>query len=110
MMLTDGQMILMAALGLNPARIEVDQRTGCWLWLGGTSGTGRGGGYAKMSVLGCSVYAHVEVYTRFKGKRLRKGLQHDHECVTRRCICPYHLHGRTQSVNLKLAHRRRKAA
>lgn len=92
------------------SRIVIDAVTGCWLWLGGTSGNGRGGGYGTVSWCGFTVRVHLLIWSLLGGRRLRKGEQLDHECVTRRCCCPDHLRPRTQSVNIKLAYKHRRAA
>lgn len=86
--------------------------SGCWLWLGATSGTdeeARGAGYPKMRFLGKTTYVHRVVHTFFIGP-IPKGHQVDHKCkhwwnvfpfAHRRCVNPDHLEAVTQSDNLK---------
>ena len=57
--------------------------SGCWVWAGADSGTGRGGGYPKAFSKGKTFYVHRAVYQTFKGK-IRRGYQVDHVCRTRR--------------------------
>lgn len=86
--------------------------SGCWIWAGADSGTGRGGGYGKMRdpETGQTVYVHVYVYRKFRGVVPRRK-QVDHLCrqwycgdnprVVRRCVNPHHLDLVTQRQNLR---------
>lgn len=89
------------------AKIVLDL-SGCWLWTGGDSGKGRGGGYGRTSYLGCTTAVHLLVWRLTGQRQLRHGEQLDHNCVVRRCCNPAHLQPRTQSVNMQLAYKRRK--
>ncbi|CAH1665649.1 MULTISPECIES: HNH endonuclease [unclassified Chelatococcus] len=100
---------------INDARIpdrirERIQCHGCWNWTGSDSGSGRGGGYGRVSYRGATVGVHLLMWRLLGGRRLRPGEQLDHECNNRRCCNPLHLRPRTQAVNLRLAHKRRVAA
>lgn len=62
----------------------------CHLWQGPTSGTGRGGGYGRMSLGGQTVAVHLVAYTHYFG--YIPGLkQIDHKCNQRLCCNPHHL-------------------
>jgi hypothetical protein len=78
---------------------------GCWLWKGGTSGDGRGGGYARMSLNGSTVAVHRVMYTHFNGYIPGKK-QIDHVCRNRACVNPAHL----EMVSHKENQKRRDAA
>lgn len=87
------------------ARIEIDPATGCWVWTGPTSGTGRGGGYPRMSLDGQTVAVHIVAWTNAHGfVPGRKQL--DHTCRNRLCVNPAHLELVTHREN----QRRRDAA
>jgi len=62
----------------------------CHLWKGPTSGTGRGGGYGRMSLDGQTVAVHIVVATHYYGYIPGKR-QVDHLCNQRRCVNPAHL-------------------
>lgn len=62
----------------------------CHLWTGPTSGTGRGGGYGRMSLNGQTVAVHLVVYTHYYGYIPGKK-QIDHRCNQRECCNPAHL-------------------
>lgn len=70
--------------------VEAGHETPCWLWQGPTSGTGRGGGYGRMSLNGQTVAVHLVVFTHFFGYIPGKK-QIDHECNNRLCCNPEHL-------------------
>lgn len=71
----------------------------CWIWTGSTSGDGRGGGYGRFSYCGVTVAAHRWAYIHIGGKKIRKGLQLDHDCRRRLCVRPKHLVPCTNRVN-----------
>lgn len=62
----------------------------CFIWQGGTSGTGRGGGYGRMSLDGVTVATHLVSFTHFFGYIPGKK-QVDHLCNNRLCWNPAHL-------------------
>lgn len=62
----------------------------CFIWTGADSGTGRGGGYGKISLNGTTCYVHVVAYTHFYGYIPPKK-QIDHLCKNRFCWNPEHL-------------------
>lgn len=76
----------------------------CWTWQGGTSGEGRGGGYGRISIDGCTAAVHRVVYTLVHGYVPAKR-QIDHKCKNRLCCNPAHLEDVTHRQNQK---RRRK--
>lgn len=78
---------------------------GCWIWQGGHSGTGRGGGYPRMSLDGQTVAVHRIMYVHFNGFVPSKK-QIDHKCRNRLCVNPHHL----EMVTHKENQRRRDAA
>ena len=73
---------------------------GCWLWTGPDSGTGRGGGYPRMSLDGQTVAVHRVIYTEFYGYIPSKK-QIDHVCRNRMCVNPEHLEMVTHKENQK---------
>lgn len=79
------------------ALIEVDERTGCWLWTGAISDTG----YGNFWVLGGTVLAHRYSYARTRF--LPFWLTLDHLCRVRRCVNPDHLEPVTQAENTRRA-------
>jgi hypothetical protein len=86
---------------------DVDIATGCWLWRGPDSGNGKGGGYPRMSLDGCTVAVHRVIYTCFNGYVPNKR-QLDHTCTTRRCVNPTHLEIVTNKRNSRLRVQREK--
>lgn len=70
--------------------IEVDDETGCWNWLGGDSGSGRGGGYGRMYLDGQTVAVHIVAFVHYHGYIPSKK-QIDHICENRKCCNPAHL-------------------
>lgn len=92
------------------ARRIILDASGCWLWQGADSGSGRGGGYGRTSYLGRTTAVHLLVWRLLDGRLLRPGEQLDHECARRRCCRPAHLQPRYQPANVRLANKRRAAA
>ena len=78
----------------------------CHLWTGPTSGTGRGGGYGRMSLDGQTVAVHIVSYTNYYGYIPSKK-QIDHLCNQRLCWNPLHLE---KVTHLKNQRRRAKRA
>lgn len=70
----------------------------CWLWQGPTSGTGRGGGYPRMSLDGGTVAVHIVMYILQEGP-IPPRKQIDHKCRNRLCVNPSHLEMVTHLVN-----------
>lgn len=62
----------------------------CQIWQGPTSGTGRGGGYPRMSLNGRTVAVHLVVYTHYCGY-IPGNKQVDHLCNNRLCCNWQHL-------------------
>lgn len=87
--------------------VVVNEETGCWEWLGPTSGPmnkpGGGGGYGRISLGGTTMAVHRVVFTHFFGIIPHK--KHiDHKCRNRLCCNPDHL----ELVTIKQNHRRRR--
>lgn len=72
----------------------------CFIWTGPDSGTGRGGGYGRMSLNSQTVATHLVVYTHFYGYIPSKK-QIDHKCRNRLCCNPAHLEMVSQKENCK---------
>jgi hypothetical protein len=68
---------------------------------GSHSGTGRGGGYPRMSLDGQTVAVHIVAFTNKNGFVPGKK-QIDHKCNTRMCVNPDHLQMVTHKKNQKL--------
>lgn len=79
-------------------KIRVNSETGCWIWTGANSGTGRGGGYGRFSISSQTVAAHRWSYTHFKGL-IKRGFTIDHKCKNRACVAPHHLEQVTNTEN-----------
>ncbi len=62
----------------------------CFIWLGANSGTGKGGGYGRMSLDGHTVATHLVSFTHFYGY-IPGNKQVDHLCKNRLCWNPAHL-------------------
>lgn len=77
----------------------------CHLWTGGDSGTGRGGGYGRMSLDGQTVAVHLVAYTHYYGYIPGKK-QVDHQCNVRLCCNPAHLQLVTHLKNQRLRAKR----
>ena len=82
------------------ARVRIDKDTGCWNWTGPTSGSGRGGGYGRMSLDGQTVAVHIVMFCNFFGFIPGKK-QIDHKCNNRICCNPDHLEMLTHKQNQK---------
>lgn len=82
------------------AKVKICPASGCWIWTGGTSGTGRGGHYARMSLDGGTVAVHRTLWiNEFGAIPPRKQL--DHTCTTRGCVNPAHLELVTHLQNMR---------
>jgi hypothetical protein len=87
------------------AKVTTDSSfTGCWLWLGGTKGTG-GNKYGNFTIKDKTgkqrwVSAHRFSYSAFKGK-IGKGLVILHSCDEPLCVNPDHLEANTQGKNMQ---------
>lgn len=83
-------------------RVFIDPVTGCWLFQGSHSGTGRGGGYGRLRYRGQYWAAHRLSFLAFKGP-IPKGRQAGHTCPCnpppRNCINPDHLEAMTHIRN-----------
>lgn len=88
------------------ARVKINSNTGCWEWQGPTSGSGRGGGYGRMSLDGQTVAVHIVMFTNFFGFIPGKK-QIDHKCNNRICCNPDHLEMVTHKQNQKRRDQRR---
>lgn len=79
----------------------------CHLWSGPNSGTGRGGGYGRMSLDGQTVAVHLVVFTHYYGYIPGKK-QVDHRCNRRLCCNPAHLQLVSHLQNQRLRAKRKK--
>ena len=79
----------------------------CHLWTGPDSGTGRGGGYGRMSLDGQTVAVHLVVFTHYYGYIPGKK-QIDHKCNNRLCCNPAHLQLVSHLKNQRLRAKRAK--
>ncbi len=72
----------------------------CHCWTGNHSGSGRGGGYGRISIDGWDSAVHRVVYTHYFGYIPPK-MQIDHKCNVRNCVNPEHLEMVTHKENQK---------
>lgn len=72
----------------------------CHIWTGPDSGSGRGGGYGRMSLNSQTVAVHLVVYTHYYGYIPGKK-QIDHKCRNRLCCNPAHLEMVSHKTNCK---------
>lgn len=79
---------------------DTGYETPCELWTGPDSGSGRGGGYGRMSLNGQTVAVHLVVYTHYYGY-IPGNRQVDHLCNQRLCCNPAHLELVTHKTNQK---------
>lgn len=70
------------------SRVRIDPVTGCYEWLGPTSGSeGRGKDYPRMNLDGQTVAVHKVMWTNENGFIPGKK-QLDHACRNRKCVRP----------------------
>lgn len=81
---------------------------GCYLWQGGNSGTGRGGGYPRMKLDGGTVAVHIAMWVCEHGP-IPPRKQLDHTCNQRMCVNPAHLEMVTHKENQRRRDMRRAA-
>lgn len=79
----------------------------CWIWQGSDSGTGRGGGYGRISYLGCTTAVHILMY-KIKFGPILPNRHIDHMCNNRRCCNYDHLQMVTPLKNQRLRVKRAK--
>jgi hypothetical protein len=75
---------------------------GCWLWQGRTHN-----GYASMSYMGSTRWAHRVSYALFNGP-IAAQMHIDHNCRCRTCVNPAHLEQMTPIENYEAVHRRKR--
>lgn len=80
----------------------------CLIWTGPDSGTGRGGGYPRMSLDGGTVAVHIVMWVIENGP-VPPRKQIDHRCKRRMCVNPNHLQMVTHLRNQRLRDERRAA-
>ena len=90
-------------------RVSIEDRgheTPCHIWTGPTSGTGRGGGYARMNLDGATVAVHIANWVNENGM-IPPRKQLDHLCDQRCCVREDHLELVTHKENQRRRDRRR---
>lgn len=70
--------------------VPAGYKTPCWLWQGGNSGDGRGGGYGRVYFDGGTLATHKALWIIVNGPITGKK-QLDHLCENRGCMRPSHL-------------------
>ncbi len=69
---------------------DKDRKTShCWIYNGGDSGNGRGGGYSRVPLDGGTVAGHIALWVNENGI-IPNGKQLDHLCEQRKCVRPSH--------------------
>lgn len=82
-------------------------QSGCLVWTGPDSGTGRGGGYGRIKISGQTCAVHLVAAVHYFG--YIPGNKHvDHKCNNRRCWNPEHLQIVTPKKNQALRAKRAK--
>lgn len=87
------------------ARVVIEIDTGCWIWTGPDSGTGRGGGYGRISIDGGTMAVHIVMWIIRNGP-IPPRKQIDQECNRRKCCNPEHLMMVTHLKNQRLRAKR----
>lgn len=82
----------------NSLVVDLGYETPCHIWQGSDSGSGRGGGYPRMSLDGQTVAVHRVMYVNTNGYVPSKK-QIDHKCRNRMCVNPQHLEMVTHKEN-----------
>lgn len=80
-------------------KVRVDEETGCWLWVGGLTPQGYGLFFLSKQGEHEKISAHRWCYEFFIGP-IPEGLQLDHLCRNRACVCPWHVEPVTCWENL----------
>lgn len=107
---TDIENKIMANVMISYLGFEIDGKPSpCHIWTGPTSGEGRGGGYARMSLDGQTVAVHIVRFTNKNGFVPGKK-QIDHMCNNRLCVNDEHLQMVTHKKNQKLRIQRARKA
>lgn len=89
------------------SRVEIDEETGCWNWIGAFSNCG----YGKFSIGGLqnrpmtTQGAHRVSYELFVGP-IGEGMVVKHRCDNKRCVNPEHLEMGTHQENTQEAYDR----
>lgn len=83
------------------------QPSPCHIWRGSHSGSGRGGGYARMALDGQTVAVHIVRFVNKNGYVPGKK-QLDHLCNNRLCVNDLHLEMVTHKQNQKRRAKRSK--
>jgi hypothetical protein len=77
-------------------KIEIDQNTGCWVWIAGKDG----GGYGAFKMGHKMEIAHRVAYELYIGS-IPEGKNIDHLCRNRSCVNPDHLEPVSQKENVR---------
>jgi len=77
------------------SKIKINEKTGCWMWQGGTSD----GGYGRFWLNGRYELPHRFIYELFIDN-IPDGLNIDHLCGNPGCVNPHHLEPVTQKENI----------
>lgn len=84
------------------AKVEIDEKTECWLWTGSINM----GGYGQFGIGSLTdntrrlILSHRFSFEVFRGE-IPAGYQIDHLCRVRRCANPNHLQPVTQQENIR---------
>lgn len=78
------------------SHVSVDERTGCWNWLGALTTKG----YGRLQLKRYRIYyAHRVAWMILARRKIPEGKQLDHLCRNRKCANPAHLEAVTSREN-----------
>lgn len=81
--------------------VSIEQNTGCWIWMGCSTGHNGRVTYSQVNFLGKRVMTHRASYELFVGP-IPEGLTIDHKCRHPWCVNPAHLRPMTGVENTML--------
>lgn len=77
-------------------KLQIDQETGCWIWIGARNAKG----YGRFGLNGRNRLAYAVAYELIVGPIPNDGLVFDHLCENKSCVNPQHLQRVTNGENV----------